>query len=29
MRQYSEALNADGTWTPGYDFLYTRRTTAK
>jgi hypothetical protein len=25
MRQSSEALNSDGTWTTGYDFLYTRR----
>jgi hypothetical protein len=25
MRQFSETLNSDGTWTLGYDFLYTRR----
>jgi len=25
MRQSSEALRSDGTWQPGYDFIYTRR----
>jgi len=25
MRQYSELLTRDGTWIPGYDFIYTRR----
>jgi hypothetical protein len=29
VRQFSEALNSDGTWTIGYDFIYTRRATAK
>jgi hypothetical protein len=29
MRQSSEALNADGTWSPGYDFIYTRRQAGK
>ncbi len=29
MRQASEQLNSDGTWTTGYDFLYTRRPAAK
>ena len=29
MRQASEQLNSDGTWTTGYDFLYTRRKTSK
>ncbi|HWI19910.1 MAG TPA: DUF1579 family protein [Vicinamibacterales bacterium] len=29
MRQSAETLNSDGTWTSGYDFLYTRRTAAK
>lgn len=27
MRQMSEALTSDGTWTSGYDFIYTRRAT--
>lgn len=26
LRQFSEALNADGTWSVNYDLLYTRRT---
>jgi hypothetical protein len=25
MRQFSESLNSDGTWTVSYDFIYTRR----
>lgn len=25
LRQSSEQLNSDGTWTPAFDFLYTRR----
>ena len=25
-RQFSERLNADGTWSVNYDLLYTRRT---
>jgi hypothetical protein len=29
MRQYSEMLNSDGTWVPGYDLIYTRRGKAK
>jgi hypothetical protein len=29
VRQFSEALNADGTWSVNYDLIYTRRTTAK
>jgi len=29
VRQFLESLNMDGTWTPTYDFIYTRRATAK
>jgi hypothetical protein len=25
MRQFSESLNVDGTWSPNYDLIYTRR----
>jgi hypothetical protein len=25
VRQFSESLNMDGTWSPGYDLIYTRR----
>ena len=29
MRQFSESLNVDGTWSPNYDLIYTRRAKAK
>lgn len=29
VRQLSEALNSDGTWSPNYDLIYTRRPAAK
>lgn len=29
LRQYSEALRSDGTWSPGYDLIYTRRPKTK
>jgi len=29
VRQFSEALNADGTWSVNYDLIYTRRAKAK
>lgn len=29
MRQFSESLSNDGSWAPGYDFIYTRRATLK
>jgi hypothetical protein len=25
VRQWSDSLNADGTWSVSYDFIYTRR----
>ena len=29
VRQFLEALNMDGTWSTGYDFIYTRRARPK
>jgi hypothetical protein len=29
VRQLSEALNVDGTWSVNYDLIYTRRATSK
>lgn len=29
MRQFSESLNSDGTWSVNYDLIYTRRAAAK
>jgi hypothetical protein len=29
MRQFSESLNVDGTWSPNYDLIYTRRAKTK
>ena len=29
VRQFSESLNADGTWSVNYDLIYTRRATTK
>jgi hypothetical protein len=29
MRQFSESLRSDGTWTPNYDLIYTRRAKEK
>jgi hypothetical protein len=29
VRQFSEALNMDGTWSVNYDLIYTRRAPAK
>jgi hypothetical protein len=29
VRQFSESLNVDGTWSPNYDLIYTRRAKAK
>jgi len=29
VRQFSESLNVDGTWSVNYDFIYTRRAKAK
>lgn len=29
VRQFAEALNTDGTWSPDYDLIYTRRRGAK
>jgi hypothetical protein len=29
MRQFSESLNVDGTWSPNYDLIYTRRAKPK
>ena len=29
MRQFSESLNSDGTWSANYDLIYTRRAKTK